>query len=148
MACCQSGDKPLSLPLMVRLPTHICITHPRWVKKCDPQHEWSYCSATALFYAMFLCCVKIFSSYLPFHLEKIILAIWTGFYVFFNFSFDLWTTHYMLSKFSLFCISFIMFILTGIYLPISFFVNFNKSMFFPQTESSFGIYVNIEVYVK
>ena len=26
-----SGDKPLSEPMMVRLPTHICVTRPQWV---------------------------------------------------------------------------------------------------------------------
>ena len=26
------GDKPLSEPMMVRLPTHICVTRPQWVK--------------------------------------------------------------------------------------------------------------------
>ena len=29
MAWCQPGDKPLSEPMMVRLPTHICVTRPR-----------------------------------------------------------------------------------------------------------------------
>ena len=28
----RPGDKPLSEPMMVRLPTHICITRPKWVK--------------------------------------------------------------------------------------------------------------------
>ena len=28
----QSGHKPLSEPMMVRLPMHICITRPQWVK--------------------------------------------------------------------------------------------------------------------
>ena len=28
----QSGDKPLSEPVMVRLLTHICVTRPQWVK--------------------------------------------------------------------------------------------------------------------
>ena len=32
MACRRPGDKPLSEPLMVRLPTHICVTQPQWVK--------------------------------------------------------------------------------------------------------------------
>ena len=32
MAWRQPGDKPLSGPMMVRLPTHICITRPQWVK--------------------------------------------------------------------------------------------------------------------
>ena len=32
MAWHQPGDKPLSEPMMVRLPTHICITRPQWVK--------------------------------------------------------------------------------------------------------------------
>ena len=32
MAWCHSGDKPLSEPMMVNLPTHICVTRPQWVK--------------------------------------------------------------------------------------------------------------------
>ena len=31
MAWCWPGDKPLSEPMMVRLPTHICDTRPQWV---------------------------------------------------------------------------------------------------------------------
>ena len=31
MAWRRSGDKPLSEPMMVRLPMHICITRPQWV---------------------------------------------------------------------------------------------------------------------
>ena len=31
MAWCRQGDKPLSGPMMVRLPTHICVTRPQWV---------------------------------------------------------------------------------------------------------------------
>ena len=32
MAWCRSGDKPSSEPMMVSLPTHICVTRPQWVK--------------------------------------------------------------------------------------------------------------------
>ena len=32
MAWRLSGDKPLSEPMMVGLPTHICVTRPQWVK--------------------------------------------------------------------------------------------------------------------
>ena len=32
MAWRCSGDKPLSEPMMVSLPTHICVTRPQWVK--------------------------------------------------------------------------------------------------------------------
>ena len=32
MAWRQPGDKPLSDPMMARLPTHICVTRPQWVK--------------------------------------------------------------------------------------------------------------------
>ena len=32
MAWCRSGDKPLSEPMMISLPTHICVTLPQWVK--------------------------------------------------------------------------------------------------------------------
>ena len=31
MAWCRAGDKPLSEPMMVKLPTHICVTRPQWV---------------------------------------------------------------------------------------------------------------------
>ena len=31
MAWCRSGDKPLSEPMMVSLPTHICVTRPQCV---------------------------------------------------------------------------------------------------------------------
>ena len=34
MAWRRPGDKPLSEPIMVRLPTHICITRPQWVHAC------------------------------------------------------------------------------------------------------------------
>ena len=35
------GTKPLSEPMMVRLPTHICVTRPQWVR------EWSYISVSS-----------------------------------------------------------------------------------------------------
>ena len=31
IAWCHSGDKPLSEPMMVSLPMHICVTRPQWV---------------------------------------------------------------------------------------------------------------------
>ena len=38
MAWRRSGDKPLSEPMMVILPTHICITRPQWV---DCRHRFN-----------------------------------------------------------------------------------------------------------
>ena len=35
MAWRRSGNKPLSEPMMISLPTHICVTRPQWVKE-DP----------------------------------------------------------------------------------------------------------------
>ena len=34
MAWRRPGDKPLSEPMMVSLPTHICVIRPQWVKAC------------------------------------------------------------------------------------------------------------------
>ena len=34
MAWCRPGDKPLSEPMMVSLPTHICVARPQWVNPC------------------------------------------------------------------------------------------------------------------
>ena len=36
MAWRQQGAKPLSEPMMVRLPTHICVTRPQWVNSLKP----------------------------------------------------------------------------------------------------------------
>ena len=36
MAWRRPGDKPLSEPMMVSLPTHICVTRPQWVKSSPP----------------------------------------------------------------------------------------------------------------
>ena len=41
MAWRRSGDKPLSEPMMVRLPTHICVTRPQWVKSHGFQWTWN-----------------------------------------------------------------------------------------------------------
>ena len=45
MAWCRSGDKPLSEPMMVSLPTHICVTRPQWVNQLGPSapymHHWN-----------------------------------------------------------------------------------------------------------
>ena len=33
MAWSRPGDKPLTEPMMIELPTHICVTRPQWVKR-------------------------------------------------------------------------------------------------------------------
>ena len=38
MAWRRSGDKPLSEPMMVSLPTHICVIRPRWVNSVISEH--------------------------------------------------------------------------------------------------------------
>ena len=37
----RSGDKPLSEPMMVRLPTHICVARPQWVNSLVPRRYGS-----------------------------------------------------------------------------------------------------------
>ena len=39
MALRWPGDKPLSEPMMVRLPTHICVTRPQWVNASPWEHN-------------------------------------------------------------------------------------------------------------
>ena len=43
MAWRRLGDKPLSEPMMVRLPTYICVTRPQWVKSslCNSFEDWA-----------------------------------------------------------------------------------------------------------
>ena len=44
MAWGRSGDKPISEPMMISLPTHICVTRPQWVNPnsvyCPYQCDW------------------------------------------------------------------------------------------------------------
>ena len=42
MAWRRSGDKPLSEPMMVRLPTHICVVRPQWVDKMFKCWSFNY----------------------------------------------------------------------------------------------------------
>ena len=39
----QTGDRPLSKPMMVRLPMHICITWPQWVNTLMPYWNINLC---------------------------------------------------------------------------------------------------------
>ena len=46
MAWRRPGDKPLSEPMMVNLPTHICVTRPQWINttmSVIPDRSWPYC---------------------------------------------------------------------------------------------------------
>ena len=49
MAWRRPGDKPLSEPMMVSLPTHICVIRPQWVNtcciliKCWSKYQWRGC---------------------------------------------------------------------------------------------------------
>ena len=42
MAWCRPGDKPLSEPMMVNLPTHICVPRPQWVKNSQTPYTVLY----------------------------------------------------------------------------------------------------------
>ena len=45
MAWCRPGDKPLAGPMMISLPTYICVTRPQWVNNMllnDYRAGWSY----------------------------------------------------------------------------------------------------------
>ena len=49
MAWRRPGDKPLSEPMIVSLPMHICITRPQWVNRLSPEQNGSYfCSLSKI----------------------------------------------------------------------------------------------------
>ena len=61
MAWRRSGDKPLSEPMVVRLPTHKCVTRPQWVKdvKMTRITSWdAYDHITRIFMAPSACITK------------------------------------------------------------------------------------------
>ena len=52
MAWRRPGNKPLSEPMMVSLPTHICVTRPQWVKSSSPGQD-GRCFADNIFKCIF-----------------------------------------------------------------------------------------------
>ena len=59
MAWRRPGDKPLSEPMMVSLPTHICVTRPQWVNPSSAGCGYTYnsiCLLGALWYFMSAIC--------------------------------------------------------------------------------------------
>ena len=75
MAWRHPGDKPLSEPMLVDLPTHICVARPQWVKSNNPNmimhSKWvciygKYCTCTVVNVAIiwkpgkFISCFCIF----------------------------------------------------------------------------------------
>ena len=56
MAWRRPGDKSLSVPIMVMLPTQICVTWPQWDNwKCFT-HHWSYWRDSAMMWLVWLTC--------------------------------------------------------------------------------------------
>ena len=53
MAWRRPGNKPLSEPMMVRLPTNICVTRPQWVKYILGRNLWHKCK-------LHWCMIRIF----------------------------------------------------------------------------------------
>ena len=65
MAWRRPGDKPLSEPMMVRSPTHICVTRPQWVKIRWPVRiPWKLTGYSAAVRAASLSCFVVISSFL------------------------------------------------------------------------------------
>ena len=59
MAWWRPGDKPLSEPIMIRLPLHICVTRPQWVNSLWPSDaKWCQRSELTLVEAI-ACCLAI-----------------------------------------------------------------------------------------
>ena len=55
MAWRRPGDEPLSEPMMVSFPTHICVTRPEWVNKCRGLANCS-CQVLSDHKTQFSCC--------------------------------------------------------------------------------------------
>ena len=64
MAWRRPGDKPLSEPMMVRSPTHICVTRPQWVKIRWPVRiPWKLTGYSAAVREASLSCFVVISSF-------------------------------------------------------------------------------------
>ena len=64
MAWRRQGDKPLSEPMRIRLPTHICVTRPQWVKDLNDDEEFPTQMNTLYFSIFYHLSLKIPLTYL------------------------------------------------------------------------------------
>ena len=66
MAWRRPGDKPLSEPMMVRLPTHICVARPQWVNmRFRRRHTFrddSWTITRVILHCQYFCLLKARSS--------------------------------------------------------------------------------------
>ena len=68
----RPGDKPLSEPMMVSLPMHICVTRPQWVKRASIQT------------VIFLSNISVWSSYMQYvpwnmHTAVACIVFWSSY---------------------------------------------------------------------
>ena len=54
MAWCRPGNKPLSEAMLIRLPTHICVTRPQWVNGHQGDMPYSTINSFTLYSSMHL----------------------------------------------------------------------------------------------
>ena len=62
MAWRRPGDKPLSEPMMDKIPTHICVTRPQWVNSLWPSGD--KCRSGSTLAQLMDCCLTAPSQYL------------------------------------------------------------------------------------
>ena len=74
MAWRRSGDKPLSEPMMVSLPTHICVTRPQWDTPRGANIEHAYTHTHI--YIVFLSTNYFFEAHTPVHSSREIISVW------------------------------------------------------------------------
>ena len=60
MAWRRPGNMPLSGPMMVRFPTHICVTRPQWVKHCHRMFTWKSFRIKSYFYVV-MCVYDVYA---------------------------------------------------------------------------------------
>ena len=82
MAWRQPGDKPLSEPMMVRLPTHLCVTRPQWVND-NVNCSWSPTHVYVFFFSFCALALLVddIQIGLPFSVH-LSITILSGFYAF------------------------------------------------------------------
>ena len=81
MAWRCSVDKPLSEPMMVSLPTHICVDRPQWVKQMEIIHQnlyFEWACAKVIYIQIRICLVLIYELFVGFtQMHSDLLYNWT-----------------------------------------------------------------------
>ena len=100
MAWRRPGDKPLSGPMMVRLPTHICVTRPQWVYCAHWKDSQHLTNERQILHRTFSLCLSKITEYMhrKHHIKQYFRTLYQRNFNMVHYTIRAVVTHYIFTK--------------------------------------------------